>query len=799
MKRVFLPLFCCIAVTTYAQQEYKGIIHTNNHSPASFVDVVILNEEKVVDEISTDEQGQFSTILEDGTYTIKIEEAGIVLFSQPLIISNGKEIGVIVLPEKENVNLKETVITGQKKMIEKKVDRLIFNPDQAEGAKGGNALDALKLAPRVKVDESTNAISIVGKGTVMVMIDDRMMQMDATQLSNYLKTIRTEDIEKIEIITNPPAKYEASGNSGIINIVTKRGKSDSLNGNINTSASYQKKAGYDVSGSLNYRKGNWTLVTNLYHGDGNWYNEYNSEVKYPGSNWKTNGFNSNENKYYGGKIGIDYQVNEKIITGFTLNTSKGNGVYEGDSRVDIFNQPSNTLNRYITNNADGTNWDWKYIGFNYHVINKINKEGKKLTFDFDYSFNDNTNISQNESNEFNGSNIALPNRYQTNINDIVSSSNRYNVSIDMEHPINSWKMNYGTRLRWAQDDSDNKRFVKTTGDFAQDFANSNQFKYNENIYALYYSVEKQFSEKWTAKAGLRYEHANTKGDFITQNSKFEKNYNGIFPTAYLMYQPSDNHSISINYSRRIDRPFIWYLNPNTEKLNDYSYSQGNPDLKPSYSNNFELEYSYKDLSVTSIYYRNSNDIMEQVQIFDPATQISTSKPFNIGKSYSIGLSENINVKPLKWWKINASADIFYRKTTGGIPELNYVLDGFNGEFRLTNNFELNKSKTFFANYTFSYYTKSSETVTEYSDFMRSNAGLRYLAFNKKLQFSFNVSNLFKNDNPISTDKSNNIISISQGKAFQSFRFGITYSFGKQFSIESSKSNQEQGGGSGGKG
>ena len=197
MKKIFLPIFCCVALQVYAQQEVKGTINYSNQTPVALADVIIMNGEKIVDEVSTDENGHYSTTLEEGNYTIRIEEAGKILHTQQIIVQNNQEIGVIIIPKTDNVDLKEAVVTSQKKLIEKKVDRLVFNVDMAEGAKGGNALDALKLAPRIKVDESTDAISIIGKGSITVMINDRLMQMDASQLANYLKTIRTEDIDKI--------------------------------------------------------------------------------------------------------------------------------------------------------------------------------------------------------------------------------------------------------------------------------------------------------------------------------------------------------------------------------------------------------------------------------------------------------------------------------------------------------------------------------------------------------------------------------------------------------------------------
>lgn len=796
MKKILVPIFCFVSVFSFAQSEYKGAIHNNDHTPGKYLDIIISNEEKIVDEISTDDNGNFVTILENGTYTITIEESGILLHTQQIVLSDGKEIGVIILPLKESVSLKETVITSQRKLVEKKVDRLVFNPDLAEGAKGGNALDALRLAPRIKVDESTDAISIIGKGSITVMINDRLMQMSSDQLANYLKTIRTEDIDKIEVITNPPAKYDATGNSGIVNIVLKNAKSESINGSLSSSYNYQKYGSYNLSGNINLRKGKWTITSSIYNGDGNWYNENFSETKYPDEIWQTEGKNKNVNRYLGGRIGIDYEINKNLITGFSFDTSNGDGSHTGSSQNSILNKQTNLYQKYIKNLPDGSFWDWNYIGFNYHIIKKFKTEGKKLTFDFDYSGNSNKSNDQNISNEFDANLVAIPNKYQGNKTYTTSDSDRFNVSIDMEHPVKEWKMNYGTRLRWATDKAINTRYLKTAPDdqYIEQALLSNQYEYRENVNALYYSIEKQLSEKFTAKVGLRYEGAMVKSVGQKSEENYSKDFHGLYPSAYLMYQPSDNHSFTLNYSRRVERPFMWYLNPNRVKINDYTYNEGNPDITPSNSNNFELEYAYKDLSVTSIYYRNQNDLFEQVQIFDPITKITINKPFNIGKTYSIGLSENLNLKPFKWWKINASADVFYRKTTGGIPELSYTIDGINGEFRFTNNFDLNKKKTLFANYTFMHETKSVYGLDKYGELSRHNIGLRAMIFNKKLQFSLNINNVFENKNPTYNSKSNNIETFGVNTPFRTIRVGLTYNFGKQFNIERSKSNQEQSGG-----
>lgn len=794
MKKLLIPIVCCIAVNVSAQQDRKGKLTYSDQSPVAFVDIIIQNGDKIIDEISTDENGDYSIDLPEGNYIIRIEENGSLLHSQTIIVDNNSEIGIISIAKPENVSLKEAVVTSQKKLIEKKVDRLVFNVDQAEGAKGGNALDALRLAPRIKVDENSETVSIIGKGNVTVMIDDRLMQMSSTQLANYLKTIRAEDIEKIEIITNPPAKYDATGNSGIVNIVLKNGKKDSLNGSLSSTYSQQKYAGYNVSGNINYRKGKWTLNSNIYNGYNNWFQRVKNDITYDDQFWSTSGYNKNGNKYVGGRIGADYEINDKLITGFNLDLGQGDGTYDNEGTTSIFSLPQRTISRYISTDRRGSNWDWKYLGLNYHIIKKFDTEGKKLTFDFDYSNNVEGDISKSISNEFNSDWAEIADKYQGNIADIQQKSNRFNISIDMEHPINDWKMNYGTRLRWAIDESDNKRFTKDKiTDYTEDTDFRSRYQYNENIYALYYSIERKFGEKWTAKAGLRYEHASVKGIIKTNNTEFNNKFDGLYPTAYVMYQASENNSFTLNYSRRVQRPFIWYLNPMRTIINDYQINEGNPNLTPANSSNFELEYAYKDLSVSSIYYKLEENIFEQVNIVDPETKITTNKPLNFGKTYSIGFSENLNLKPYKWWKLNASADVFYRKVISKIPEANYNLDGLTGEFRVTNNLELNKKKTLFANYTFAYYTKSYDGLSTIGDFMRHSAGFRAMIFDKKLQLSVNVYNLLENRNGTYRNISNGIITDNFYNAYRNFRIGLTYNFGKQFNMEKSKSNQEQGG------
>ncbi|MGL5233362.1 MAG: TonB-dependent receptor domain-containing protein, partial [Empedobacter falsenii] len=683
MSKLYIPILLFASTSIFAQQQYKGNLQYTNQTPVSLADVIILKDDQIIEEISTDDKGSFTVDLAEGNYMFRIEEAGVLLHTQTILCGKNQDLGVIILPKTENITLNETVVKSQKKLIEKKVDRLVFNADLAEGAKGGDALDLLKLAPRVKVDN--DIISIIGKSNLRVMVDDRLLEMSGDQLTNYLKTLRADDIEKIEVITNPPAKYQAIGNSGILNIVLKSGKKDSWNGSLSSSLQHYNKPYWNNSASFNYRKNKWTLVSNIFGGFGEYDGIGQSDIYFTKTNevWTEKEKNSGKNRNIGGKLGLDYKVSDKLTTGFTLDLYAGNRKGTGGTKTTINSLDKNELLSYILNDRNGSKGNTKYNTLNYHVIYKMDTIGKKLTFDFDWVNFNNNNTSVASNRFFNSEDVENTTEYQGNKSLSDQKANNYSLNIDMEHPVNTWKLNYGGRYSWTKNNSDNLFYNTSSGSPVYDEKLSNGFYYDENILAFYASIEKDISEKWSAKVGLRYENTDAKGFSPQENQHDTYKYDGLFPTAYLMYKPAENHSLSINVGRRIDRPFMGQLNPFRTIYSPYSFAEGNPKLKPSYSYNYELEYAYKDLAVTTLYYRNSTDEINQIVVVNPTENTQNWIPYNYADSESFGISENLNFKLVKWWKVNGAIDLYYKKTKGIIPEYNYVLDGFNGEFRLT--------------------------------------------------------------------------------------------------------------------
>ena len=792
MKKRYASLFI-VALTTsvFAQQNFKGTLQFTDQKPVALVDLIILQNDQIIQEVSTDENGQFTVLVERGKYTIRIEENGETLHTQEINFGQNSDLGLIIIPNKENVTLKESVVTGQKKLVEKQVDRIVFNASMAEGARGGDVLDLLKLTPRVKVEN--DVVSIIGKSNLRVMVDDHLLEMSGDQLTNYLKTLRADDIEKIEVITNPPAKYQASGNSGILNIVLKSGKNNSWNGSLTSSLQHYNKLYFNNSASFNYRKDKWTFTSNIYGGFGKHRQNGRSDIYFTNKNELWTELETNQGKFnnLGGKIGLDYKFSEKLSTGFSADIYNGNRKNYGTTNTPRSSIDKNELLSYILNDRTGTEGSTKYNTFNYHVIYKMDTIGKKLTVDFDWvNFkNNNTNVSSNRF--FDAKNHIIDSLYQGNKSISAQKANNYSLNVDMEHPIKDWKLNYGGRYSWTKNNSDNQFYNTSTGELIYDANQSNGFYYNENIFALYGSVEKELSKKWSAKLGFRYENTDAKGYSPQANQHDVYKYDGFFPTAYVMYKAAENHTISLNFGKRIDRPFMGQLNPFRTIYSPYSFSQGNPNLKPSYSYNYELEYAYKDLAITSLYYRKSNGEINQVIVVDPANTTQNWMPYNYINSESYGISENLNFKVFNWWKVNGSVDLFYRKSKGIIPEFNYSLDGFNGKFRLTNNLDLNKSKTLLFNHTTEFSTKGNNGLSESRASWGTDFGLRALFFDKKLQISFNINNAFKDRAWQDTSYSNNIKTVYTGQSLRYYRVGITYNFGKTFTIEQSKSSSEK--------
>ena len=320
----------------FSQVKISGQIKDEKNNPVEFIEVQLQNKDSIIFKSElTSVEGKFILETEKGKYTLLVRQLGIIYHKQDIDVNQDTTLGVINIIEKTQ-ELQEIVLTSKKKLIERKVDRLVFNVENSIAVTGGNALDALKITPRVKV--VNEQISMIGKGGMMIMLNDRPLQLSGDDLSNFLKTLNAEDLKKIEVITNPPAKYSAEGNSGIINIVTKNVKKDSWNGvfrNIYQQASY---ATGSTGGSFNFQKNKLELTSNINYTNGSNAPDETSRILYPNSAWDITNNRRDFSNNLSTRFGLIYKINEKLKTGINLNYINSKPLIKDNEKTNIFSQ-----------------------------------------------------------------------------------------------------------------------------------------------------------------------------------------------------------------------------------------------------------------------------------------------------------------------------------------------------------------------------------------------------------------------------------------------------------------------------
>jgi hypothetical protein len=778
------PIFCL------SQVKISGQIKDEKNNPVEFIEIQLQNKDSIIFKSElTNVEGKFILETEKGKYTLLIRQLGIIYHKQNIDVNQDTNLGVINIIEKTQ-ELQEVVITSKKKLIERKVDRLVFNVENSIAVTGGNALDALKITPRVKI--VNEQISMIGKGGMMIMLNDRPLQLSSDDLSNFLKTLNAEDLKKIEVITNPPAKYSAEGNSGIINIVTKNVKKDSWNGvfrNIYQQASY---ATGSTGGSFNFQKNKLELTSNINYTNGSNLPDETSKIFYPNSIWDITNNRRDYSNNLSTRFGLIYKINEKFKTGINLNYINSKPLIKDNEKTNIFNTNSIVLDSIIATNARNEN-NKKLSSINFFAIYEIDTIGRKLSLDLDYfDYRNTTNrifktqsfFSDNEPTPF----IPIEARNFGN-QEIIN----YSINFDMEHPTKFLNLNYGARISQIKTDNLFNFFNINDNNETIDLSQSNVFLYKENIQAVYLSGQKTFNEKWEAKLGLRYEFTQTEGFSQTINQTNTNNYQKLFPTFYLSYTPNENHAFNINYGKRIQRPSYNFLNPFRFVSNPFYYSEGNPFLQPAFVNNIEFEYAYKENFITNFYFSKTDDGFEQASIVDASTNIQQVIPLNFIINQTTGINQSFIFNIKEWWNINSSANVYYSHTNSKIPQTLQFLSGWNGEFNISNDFILNKNKTFLANINFNYTTRGVDNLDFNSSANQLNASLKWLLLKKKMIVSLYINDILSSNRFTYTTFSNGIENSFRNYYDERFfRLGVIYNFGKKFNLNSRENkNQEE--------
>ncbi|ATN06218.1 TonB-dependent receptor [Chryseobacterium indologenes] len=725
MKKTIGIALMVLPVLAFSQSITGKILHDGNIAP--YVEVVVTKDQKNQTTIS-DEKGSYSLKLsENGNYILKLIRDGEEVSRRDISVQ-GDVKQDFFLEKKVEKQIEGVTLTARKKLIERKADRLVFNVANSVASQGMDGADAMATTPLVKVDDNSG-VSIAGKSGVAIMINERILNLSGAELVTYLKSLRSENIEKIEVITTPPAKYEVQGNSGLINIVLKKNQNLGWSGSITTTLQQQTYTGTSNSATINYQNEKMRSSLKL---------RQNKSEKHSYENYRIEGAeglrSSDSRRDFGDGAGanfsLDYQLNSKSNAGFIYDYGFGHSNMDIINTSDYFRN-ENYTNTLLTSAEHRAKTTQQTISAYYDI--KFGKQEHKLSITGNYfSNNPETTIDfVTRENSGQGSIVKSPSTVDYKI---------YSGQADLTLPFQLAKTEAGVKFTNFDNNSQISYQNFIDGKYVTDPVKSNEFKYQEKNYAAYISFEKSFNEKWSAKTGLRYEYSTITGYSLISGQQTENSYGKFFPTAYISYKSNENHTFNLSYSKRINRPGFRAINPYRWYTNINSYFTGNPFLQPSINHNFEFSHVYKGKLSTSFYFQRSLDAFGQLTNLKDENKISTFE--NYYNQNSLGLTINYSDTFFRLWELNYAADLSYMETNVFATDA-ASRKGSGYEFNFQNNISLNKSKTIqlIANYWMRLPSNSGNIRWEYLG--NFTTGIKISLMEKNLQINATVSDIFK--------------------------------------------------------
>ncbi len=646
----------------------------------------------------------------------------------------------IILPVAAKILEDVNVTNTRNPFIQQVQGKVIVTVDASATNSGTTILEVLEKSPGVMVDKN-GGISLQGKAGVLVLIDDKQTFLSGADLNNLLSGMSSSQVEQIELITSPSAKYDASGNAGIINIKTKKNKQVGFNGVFNTSL-----------GQGRYPKNNNSLVLNYRNGKFNFFLTYSSNLN--------KGFTSIYalRRYYTSagalaltleeptmfigknfsntlKAGVDFYASPKTTIGIVLTGTTVDRKTTNDALASWKNTSGATDSSISTSGASMN--EFQNGGINLNAKHTISK-----TQDFSADV-DVLQYSIHNTQSFNSILQSAGGYSESTRGDLPSSINIFSAKADHHVQIGKQaKLESGYKVSNINTDNTAAYQLFDGTQWQEDLGKSNHFLYKESIHALYSSFEQKFS-RVSFQLGVRYENTHYDGHQLgnsaRKDSSFSKNYSGFFPSGYLSYQADSSNTFTLTAGRRIDRPPFQKLNPFVTIINKYTYERGNPFFLPQYSWNMELSHQFKQLLTTTISYSIITDYFSQLFLSE-GTDILVYTNGNVGKMYNLGISVAIQASPAKWWSLSGQV-IYNHKDLRGYQNVNYVSDVSQMNLSMNNQFRLG---SVYAGEISGFYTTKARN--DLQELLRPtgqlSVGISRPVFKKKATIKMNVRDIF---------------------------------------------------------
>jgi iron complex outermembrane recepter protein len=792
MKRILSILtvlaLSSFTMSSYAQQKsgkVEGVVKDENQRAVEGVTITLLKakDSSVAKIAVADKNGNYQFEgLPEGKYLVAITSVGFKKEYTPVfdIMSNSSAIDLKTITlVRQAGSLSGVTVTAKKPLVEQKIDRTVVNVEASVTNAGSSAIEVLEKSPGVSVDKDGN-ISLKGKEGVLILIDGRPTQLSGADLANMLKSMQASQLDQIEIMTNPPAKYDAAGNAGVINIKTKKYKQFGYNGTATVGWGQSKYPKFNESLNFNYRAGKVNFFTNFGHNYRKSWNELTIQrnLRHKTTKELENYFEQeskmqNEFNSFNAKIGLDYSASKNTTLGFVFNGFSNPGTFGNRGLIEI-TDPNRTFQSRTRATADYEQ-TWKNFSTNLNFRTVLDTTGKELTADLDYMMYD----SRNDQELINANYDAFDQesrKADTLIAALPQNINIYSGRVDYLHPLKKGaRFEAGIKVSMVRTDNNARYDSIQYGQKVNDLNRTNHFIYEENINAAYVNLSTPISKKLSAQLGLRVENTASTGNQVTQNKQFKNDYSGLFPTAYFQYKVDDKNNLGLNYGKRIRRPNYESLNPFIRFLDRYTFMEGNPELKPQFSHNFELSHSYRSFLTTTLNYTRTTDIIQQ--IIEQRDSVAFAKQANIANQRQYGVSVSANHPVTKWWTSSLYVNVYNNKFDGVID--NGDVSFTHTTLMLNGSQQFKFAKTWTAELGGFYRTSGIEGVLLIKPMGMLNVGLSKQMMKNKGTVRLNVRDIFYTQKTSAVVKYGNVdATFQESRDSRVVNLGFTYRFSK---------------------
>ncbi|RZK49692.1 MAG: TonB-dependent receptor [Pedobacter sp.] len=759
MKTIYLKIMlafaCIICVSTYANKLHaqvsvtytlQGTLKSATSDNFDDVSVYLLkaSDKALVKMEQANAKGEFKfENVGPGKYLIMSQSFRFSPYqSEPLEVNKDLHLGDILL-QGQTQQLKAVTINAEKPLIQQSFDKTTVNVSNSIAAVGSNALEVLGKAPGVNVDPNEN-LAMRGKQGVMVMVDGKPLNLGGTDLSNYLKSLQATQIDKIDLITNPSAKFDAAGNAGIIDIRLKKSNLIGTNGNLTLTAGMGRYEKFTPNVSLNHKRPKANYFSSYAFNRNRGFNDleiirdfYTPEKNYFGSNVYDNYF-KNRAHTHNVRLGADFNLTPHQILGFSANGIYTDILASSNSLANTFDAQHLKNGAFLTKGQTTPERRNSSINLNYRA--KLDTLGRELAIDADYASFNMAEIQNYKTlyMDQNGNPVSNPYLLMGDLNGALDIKS---VKADYSTPLKAWnaKLEMGWKSSWVKTDNEVNFFDKSGSTAVLDTGKSNHFIYKENINAIYVNGNKAWN-KFQLQMGLRLENTRANGLQVIKNETFERDYYQLFPSAFLGYTFNDSHMIGLSASRRINRPSYRQLNPFKSFLDPLTYATGNPYLLPEISEVYEFSYTLQQKYLFKLGYTHTADNILSILGPDVEPRSVVQIPRNLANYHYYNASLSFPFKIGKWYSSNQDITTYYGKYQGDIGSNNLNLSRVSYQINSVNSIKLTATTS--AEVSANYQSKGYYGPLDFNGVFVLNMGIQKQIMNRQASLRLNFNDVF---------------------------------------------------------